>query len=999
MNEAFAYGLTLLEMLGDSNHTTGLVRVSTLEEDRSQLNPEEIIALESAANYDVDYVYFRRFNNRPSISQVYIYDYTEQKPFIEDELVQLHKQLYSSGLTPMFFVFTKNQVIIFNCLEKPAEGDKFKYKPLTTIQLASEAENYISEVNIKKLQSFSGRSFDNGTFWEDSYYSKFFKAKNGAYEQLLSELKQALKDIVSKKILPAAIARKFMVIAILIKYLEDRVDAKGNSVFPKQFFGNFFAGAQTFTDVLQDSEATASLLKDLASHFGGEVFRIDDDEQQAILSTDLRRFAQFLQGDLKGIQFVFWKLYSFNDLPIELISNIYEEFLGKKPGVVYTPPYLVNFILDEVLPLSEENTKLKILDPACGSGVFLVGAYRRLIQRWRKSNNWQTPNLATLKELLVNSIYGVDKDADATNLTIFSLSLALCDELTPKQIWEELRFDNLRERNIYNDDFFNILLTDDKFTNIGFDLIIGNPPFESKLTLAGRAIEKLELSRNRIPVIIGEHPIIVRGGLPDNQIALLFLEQSINISKKGGLVCLIQPSGPLLYNKSSLDFRRNMLRRHHIPQIIDFTHISRTLFGARGDVATAAIFAKNEPAQDKGLLHITVRRTKVNKEKLYFELDSYDFHYVPREKALNDVYIWKANLLGGHRYHQFISRLSELRTLGQYLQQQKESRKWVISEGFTLATRGDIQELNTAITDKNLSKWDKLERKLTANFLTGKRYLPTDAFTEDGIDYHQIRKLEDKYFHSKGDELAYHPPHILIKEVVSGSEIPSLLSNEYLIFNNSVIGIHAPKEDYTLLEELFQKLSKSTLYSFYLAGTSGRYMVNKSSSVLKNDIENLPFPEDSTELNISHFEQILIDDFNQYLLDFRRKGENSAGTLEDASRQSLIEFGQVYCEVLNSVYKSVQPYQYFETDSFICYPFFFGNKPDIEFNNSAQLEKHISNLATKVYGLNTRITRLLRMYEHNIIYLIKPKKVRYWLKSIALRDADETFSDLRKQGY
>ncbi|RYH21638.1 hypothetical protein EON65_20390, partial [archaeon] len=229
--------------------------------------------------------------------------------------------------------------------------------------------------------------------------------------------------------------------------------------------------------VLKDSQATLALLTNLASHFNGEVFKISEAEADAILITDLSRFAQFLKSDIDGIQFVFWDLYSFNDLPIELISNVYEEFLGKQPGIVYTPPYLVNFLLDEAMPLSSDSIDFKVLDPACGSGVFLVGAYRRLVQRWRRNNDWRTPDLTTLKSLLKENIYGVDKDPDATNLTVFSLSLALCDELTPKQIWDELTFDNLRSENIHTNDFFNTILDDYTFNDTKFDLVIGNPPF------------------------------------------------------------------------------------------------------------------------------------------------------------------------------------------------------------------------------------------------------------------------------------------------------------------------------------------------------------------------------------------------------------------------------------------------------------------------------------------------------------------------------------------
>ena len=165
-----------------------------------------------------------------------------------------------------------------------------------------------------------------------------------------------------------------MVVSILIKYLEEREDEFGNKVFPSDFFSRFGANSSKFTDVLKTPGSYLKLLDYLSKHFNGGVFELEEEERNYISNQDLSRFGQFLDGDTDGIQFVFWRLYSFNDLPVELISNIYEEFLGKQPGVVYTPPYLVNFLLDEVMPLSNENTEFKILDPSCGSGVFLVGA-------------------------------------------------------------------------------------------------------------------------------------------------------------------------------------------------------------------------------------------------------------------------------------------------------------------------------------------------------------------------------------------------------------------------------------------------------------------------------------------------------------------------------------------------------------------------------------------------------------------------------------------------
>ena len=997
MNQELKYSLEKLEMLGDCNHISGLIPVHENIKNKN-LPPEEIIALENADKYGAHYVYFRRFESRPSVPQVYLYDFTNSLGVEEDKLTNLHKQLYSSGHVPMFFVFTKQDVRIFNCFERPAKGETLKYTPLTTIRLAADLSKRIDSENQEKFKAFSGKSFDNGTFWENSKYSNQFKFSNSAYEKLLTELKQALKDIISQGILPAKFARKIMVVSILIKYLEEREDEKGNKVFPDDFFGRFVNNATKFTDILNTVGAYLKLLDYLAKHFNGGIFQLDDSEREFIKKADLTRFGHFLDGEVDGIQFVFWRLYSFNDLPVELISNIYEEFLGKQPGVVYTPSYLVNFLLDEAMPLSIDQTDFKILDPACGSGVFLVGAFRRLIYRWRKKNNWDKPDLPTLKKLLKENIFGVELNKDAANLTVFSLSLALCDELTPLQIWKDLKFDNLHEENILHADFFNVV-SNHQFSH-EFDLIIGNPPFEAKLTVAAQNIEKIKSRIRKIYTILDNgktKELSVK--LPDNQIALLFLEQSVELCRKGGLVCLIQPSGPLLYNNSSFQFRQFLLKKYNIAQIIDFTHISRILFGKNGDVATAAAFIKNEVSEGKGLLHITVRRSKPHKEKLYFELDTYDFHHVPFNLALNDPFIWKSNFLGGYRYHQLISRLACYPTLKDFLHS-KIKDGWVISEGYTTATINDILKLKKLSQLEDKQDFEIFKKKLEAPFLTGKRSLSTESLTLNGIDRNGITpSLSIEYFHSKGNEKVYNGPHILIKEIIEDNALPIFLCLEDLTFQRRIVGIHAPKKDLSSLEEIIERISNSKIYPFYIAATSGQYLINKSSAIYKQDIDNLPFPENKEELDTTQVEDILINDFNNFLLEFRRKGETSKISMENVSDKTLSEFGKIFCDILRSVFKSIKPYQYFETDSYICFPFYFGDEPNIHFTNSKQAEKHIEQLVRRNFGISLRLTRIIRLYEGNVIYLIKPKKLRYWLQSIALRDADETFSDLRKQGY
>ncbi|MGV2388701.1 MAG UNVERIFIED_CONTAM: N-6 DNA methylase [Microcystis novacekii LVE1205-3] len=117
-------------------------------------------------------------------------------------------------------------------------------------------------------------------------------------------------------------------------------------------------------------------------------------EIQKVWTEDNRylvKLADFARGnlDMKSGQLSLWPYYSFDVIPLDFISSIYEEFVNKKAGkgVHYTPEYIVDFILDGVLPWHNKEWELKILDPACGSGIFLVKAFQRLIYRWIVAHN------------------------------------------------------------------------------------------------------------------------------------------------------------------------------------------------------------------------------------------------------------------------------------------------------------------------------------------------------------------------------------------------------------------------------------------------------------------------------------------------------------------------------------------------------------------------------------------------------------------------------------
>ena len=191
------------------------------------------------------------------------------------------------------------------------------------------------------------------------------------------------------------------------------------------------------------------------------------------------------------------------------------------------------------------------------------------------------PSLETLKSILTNGIYGVDIEQDAINLSVFSLALAILDEvdLNPP-VWNELKFPNL-ESNISCQNFFEYI-TDSHHHGM-FNLVIGNPPFNLKDENGKEPSRKNYFKK--VKELYGYQSQI---DVPDENPALHFLCSSMSLLEDGAILCMIQPSSPLLYQKDE-KFKESLFGKYNLLQVIDFTNLDDKLWG-RKRIATAAVF-------------------------------------------------------------------------------------------------------------------------------------------------------------------------------------------------------------------------------------------------------------------------------------------------------------------------------------------------------------------------------------------------------------------------
>lgn len=929
--------------------------------DNKVASPDILFAIEIAKyKFQADAVYFRYFEDgRAAVPQLYIYDYT-QKTLTDAERNRIHIQMWSGYQVPAYIIIEKSSVSVFDSRQKPDD---------TKSVYAREIIECVGE-NIKNFQA---QSFDDGLFWEEESNKKHFQFEQSAAKDLIKGLKNVFKHFQEKSNLDRHIALKLLVQSLLIKYLEERDEKSDSGYFAVTYFKKNF-GCENFCDTIRKGRLL-DLLDQLAKDFNGKIFDWDAeaeyDARQAISQSNVTILADYLDGKSKNNQYILWRLYSFAHLPVEVISSVYEELLTDSKDIVYTPEMIVSTLVDECMPLKNPQKDFKLIDVSCGSGIFLVKTYKRIVQWWRyeqwqKTGKLPKPSLPVLKELLLKSIHGIDIQQDAVRLAIFSLSLAILDEVDlDPPTWGKLRFPDLSE-NIVTKDFFEFI---SKGNLPQFDLVIGNPPFNLQ-QINGKEPSRKDYFKQLKQTIdyFSEIPI------PDENPALHFLTQSMKLLKKDALLCFIQPSGPLFY-QNDLEFKKAIFSKYNLLQVIDFTKIGDKIWGKR-NIATAAIFMQNSIPNNEMVLHLVANRTFSNLNRLFLEFDHYDFHFVSKDAILSSLYLWKSNLLGGGRIVSLIERLSEIRTLGQFLGEKKKNG-WLSGEGFI--EKGD----------KNL-----------ADYITDQDFLPTEFFTETGIV--GSTKCTIKYFHRPRRRELYAPPHLLIRKVLGKEKLVSQYVSKYLTFLSDIFAIHAPYDELQELINISQYIeTQGSLLRFYILATSSRVKINKATSLYGEDILNIPYPKALSEIKLSETEEILLNDSISYFVDSERS------SLEKTiSKVQIQQFAKVFCKILNSVYetneKSFQLFKVIDTGKYYALHFEYveGNIMSVT-DAINDLEKYINHVIPerKNNQQSIHIQKIMKIYGQDSIILVKPKQSRYWLPSIALRDADEVFEDYMKARY
>ncbi|MFC6327700.1 HsdM family class I SAM-dependent methyltransferase [Alloalcanivorax gelatiniphagus] len=931
------------------SHIDGLVTVS--DYDYRGRPPEEVSIMEKARSYGARAVFFEASRHgRAPVAQAFIFDSGDDPD--DPGFAELHKRLWSWGAIPLVYRVLPGSVQLFRCAHAPdfvgKDGTQI-CEPVRTLAIGAQIAAEDAWWDANRIR--------NGTIWDDPEVCKLMlSAQKAAHRTLVEAVRALAASLSERKLLAPQLSRKLLILSLLIAYLEER------SVLLPSDFEKVRRGTKRFFEVLGDGQALSRLLIALEERFNGHVFRLTKEEHLSLVNnTELVNYARLVEGYEDGNgQMSLWRLYSFRDLPIELISNIYQLFVKDASSSIYTPPALVRLMLEETLSWDklDELTAGEgvILDPACGSGVFLVEAYKRLVLHWRWRNDWVRPSINDLRSLL-ERVHGIDVEDGAIELAAFSLCLSLCDALQPEEIRSSVKlFPPLADVTLHHSCFFDAKQME--LVKSPISVIVGNPPFASSLTTEG--------ARRCYDSYKKKHDY-----LADKQLAYLFLHEAMEMLEENGVLAMVEPAG-FLYNQHSLSFRRSFLSRWKTREILDFVSV-RGLFKKGGaDPKIIIVIAEATSSKPDGrVLHAVFRRNGRATAEQGFDIDYYDLHWLRNADATCSQDIWRANLLGGNRVHEMITRLRGYKTLKEFATE----RGWDFGEGYFGG-------------QKNSSD--------NTQHLIGKPLLPTQALGAKGIDRSLIIDVPDDPVKDPKSANRFAAPLLLIKE--HENLYFDVWKDGYLTYKNEIVGFSAP-DDPEELSQIANWLKKeSVALRAYVAGISSRLFTQRATSIFNADIFSIPYPEER-DLDLSANEKIIAEDIVSFQRDFIRLGTSSPA-MQKVSTDALEAFDRVLVSQINGVYGEgqLQALPSEQWPGAICKAYAFGDGT-VDWSGAGELRDRLDALLYQRRGSSLTVTRITRLYDKNFLFLLKPDRHRFWMRSIALRDADDVLADLREQGF
>ncbi len=410
---------------------------------------------------------------------------------------RIHRLTWNQSVAPFVVVQTPSGARLYTGFDYEERADDSAPSPQRGVLEACVAFEEVAD----KLDALRARHIDDGTIW--ARWGEHLDPSRRVDVRLLKNLDdigQELKKAsgLDRPVIDALIGR-----FVYLRYLRDRriltnERLRSWGMDPDEVFGRSLR-----------RNSFHELLDKVDGWLNGSIFPLERLGKQAPTEEHIRHVASVMLGDEAAsgqLHLPHFRAYDFSHIPIELLSSIYEQFMAregqaKTNGAYYTPIPLVNFVLGELDDMHPLKRGMRVFDPACGSGAFLVQCYQLLIEKTRRKKKRElSPH--EFRDLLTDHIFGLDRDEAACRVTEFSLALALLDHIPVEVISDNFKLPELHGRNIFVGDFFD---AEEPWRKLvpGFDWIVGNPPWvnaDAEETVHERVLDWIRLNRTIAPV-------------------------------------------------------------------------------------------------------------------------------------------------------------------------------------------------------------------------------------------------------------------------------------------------------------------------------------------------------------------------------------------------------------------------------------------------------------------------------------------------------------------
>lgn len=942
----------------------------------------------------------------------------------KSKIKEIHKACWNFGKTPVVFIILPDELQIIN-------GFSFDSNEGLLNVLANEEDK----------NNFDYWELVSGSTW--NIYEKSLKnTKNKVDNTLLKNIFDA-RELLKKEGLASELANSLIGRLIFTRYLIDReveIDFK-KAKFDIDAFENMLSSRSVedlydwfrFIDNKFFSDAAERLfpIQDLS---------LSDEKitnECVNILYNLFKGNEVKTGQGK-IDFKEFKYYDFQIIPVEFISNIYEFFMGESQfenKAFYTPLFLAEYIVNQTVIQYFRNNpneyNCRVLDPSCGSGIFLVETLRQIITRFQAINKIDRKELKQhLNNLVIDNIFGVDKDPAAVNVAIFSIYITLLDFQAPPDI-TNFKFPRLRD-NFFEGDFFDDRFTKEylfrnKVAETSFDYVLGNPPWGN---VSKYQKQYLKYCKERAKKEGVKHNLIGK-----NEIAQAFILRISDLVRKSksNINCALIINSKSLYNNESKYFREYFLNKFNVEQVVELSASRDIVFKKDGPKLkesqkdttgpSSIIFYKftGEIIDPENIIrHISIKPNKYLALFRAIVIEKYDYKEVMQGYFIKYDWLWKVLVYGNLLDFYLIKRLKSKR----------------------------YKTIQTVIDDNEMVRGRGIGigggKKNDASEFIGKNYLNTKEkrlnryyINSENVGLWQIDEVD----RDRKDKRIFTPPYVLVKKgiIPDTLQVVTAYSEDEWVFTNSITSIKGFDGQKDILKSLTGILN-SNLFVYY------SLMVISSSGIEREQIhqeEILDFPaiiderianyvdkiqdyyknQTFVEHEICPLEQELdtllyqlyrLNSTEKSLLDYAFnvsiplwKGEKSPyQTLNLPQNKSIIDkYVSIFIKHFSTIY-NIENGHYFGAEIYyskqvIAINFVISQaEPDeyIEWKKESKSKevilKNFIGLGFEKQAANLYIQKDIKGFNDSSFYIIKPNEFKVWHEAVAYLDLNEIIESI-----